>query len=115
MWVIENYSGALRAIPRYWHTYLTSTSWFAITTSGSGVYNNRAIARMSDPDSGCTWYGTHVHEDHYPDENWDSMPNVTETTNSAYPTAAQCSTSCGTHKNNDRNKWTRSFAWEEGS
>lgn len=125
VWVIENYNGQLRAIPRYEHINLSSTAQFSVTTSGTGSYNNRNIGYMIN-DSGCASIGTHVHEMHVPDEVWDTTPNVSETIHggSFYPNGDYCLYNdandsqppyCRAFANSTSSNWTRLFTWEEGS
>lgn len=35
---------------------------FSLTTNSTGAWNNKVVGEMSDPDAGCAWSGTHVHE-----------------------------------------------------
>lgn len=120
VWIIENYNGQLRAVPRYYHMNLSTTAQFSITTSGSGTYNNRKIGYMVD-DAGCTGQWKHVHEEHVPDEMWDSTPNVAESINTTrYPSGDYClwdgnPSDCVAYQNNVGTNWTRTFTWEEGS
>ncbi len=119
VWVIETYNGQLRAVARYLHMNLSSTSQFSITTSGSGAYNNRRIGYMID-DNGCPGSWKHVHEEHVPDEVWDATPNVSETINTSYPSGDYCfwdndPRECKSYTNNSATNRTRVFTWEEGS
>ena len=110
VWIREKHSGALMAIPTYMHVDITNSAVFNWTGGPWTVYHTRTIGETID-DTGCNTTGSHVHEYHF---DW-LLDDVDMTRNTAlYPTAASCSTSCGTFKNNDINKWTNRFAWDEG-
>jgi hypothetical protein len=110
VWVVENHSGALMAIPNYMHVNITDYSSFSWQGGPWTIYNSRPIGTTIN-DTGCTWFGSHVHEYHT-----DYRTNVvTITRNTAlYPTGSQCSTSCGNFANNNISNWIRKFAWAEG-
>lgn len=111
VWITELHSGQLMAIPTYMHVNITSSTSFIWTGSQWTTYKSKQIGTTIN-DTGCTWFGSHVHEYHV-----DYLTNlVTITRNTGlYPTAQSCSTTCGTFQNNNINNWIRRFAWAEGA
>jgi hypothetical protein len=113
VWIVEKFSGALRAAPIYEHVNIaTNSAQFNISGTLFGTYLSRQIGTTIDDTGGCIFYGSHVHED-------DASVGGTATTSrhtSLYPTGAQCSNlNCGTFPNNNASNWTRKFSWPEGS
>ena len=111
VWITEKHSAQLMAIPTYMHVDITNSSSFSWTGGPWTVYHSRTIGETID-DEGCLTFGSHVHAYHVP---W--LTNIVDITRhtSLYPTAASCSGSCGTFRNNNINNWTRRFAWDEGA
>ncbi len=111
VWIAEKHNGELRAAPVYVHTNITNSSSFSIWGSLFGTYKNKLIGTTID-DTGCAFFGSHVHEMH------DVVPNQPDVTTqlhtSRYPTIETCSSSCGQHQNNITQTWTRRFSWPEG-
>lgn len=114
VWIAEKHNGELRAAPVYTHTNITNWGGFSIVGSLFGTYKNKLIGNTID-DTGCPFYGSHVHETHVVVPN---QPDVTTNLHtSRYPTLANCGLggpSCTTHQNNLRQAWTRKFSWPEG-
>lgn len=112
VWITEKHSGALMAIPTYYHVTLTATSQFDWSGSQWTTYHSRQMgATMNDAGGSCTFFGSHVHDTHV-----SYLPGVVSTTTNTgyYPTASSCSWNCGTHQNNNINKWIRRWEWSEG-
>lgn len=111
VWVVEVHSGALMAIPTFMHVNITDSSSFSWIGGPWTIYNSRQIGRTIN-DTGCTWFGSHVHE--YHTAYLTNLVTITRDTG-VYPTGASCSGSCGTFQNNNIANWTRKFAWAEGA
>ncbi len=109
VWVVENHSGALMAIPNYMHVNITNSNSFSWQGGPWTIYNSRQIGTTIN-DTGCTWFGSHVHEYHTPYLSG----TVTITRNSLYNSSPICTGSCGTFQNNNISNWVRKFAWAEG-
>ncbi len=116
VWIVEKHNGELRAAPVYTHTTITNSSSFLITGSLFGTYRNKLIGTTIN-DTGCAFFGSHVHETHIVVPN---QPDVTIQRNtSRYPTIDTCEwdvdqQDCAQHQNNLRQAWTRKFTWPEG-
>jgi hypothetical protein len=107
----------------YMHVTDINTAGFAIATRDDPQYADRRIAAMQDlPDGdlGCGWDGSHVHEYHVPDENWDSTPNVSENQHMDPPPPATPTfypidgNYISTYRNDDVYNFTRNFHWNQG-
>jgi hypothetical protein len=99
------------AIPTFMHVNITDNSYFDWAGGPWTIYNSRKIGTTIN-DTGCTWFGSHVHEYHV--DYLTNLVTITRNT-SLYPTAASCSSICGTFQNNYIYNWTRRFAWAEGA
>ena len=112
VWITEIHSGALMAIPTYTHVDITASSAFSWSGSQWTTYQSKQIGTtIDDTGASCAFGGSHVHESHV--DYLTSDVTISRHT-SYYPTASSCHTTCGTHQNNNIDKWTRSWEWEEG-
>lgn len=115
VWITETHSANLMATPLYMHTDITNSTAFSWTGGPWTVYHTRTIGTTID-DDGCTIFGSHVHEYHFPyqpDPDVDLI-DITQHT-SLYPDGDTCEIACGDFDNNDIANWTQRFAWDEGS
>ena len=125
VWIAEIHSGALMAIPTYTHVNITDSASFDWSGGPITIYNSKKIGETIDEMLPSCSTGSHVHESHTA-----YLTNLVAITRrlgnlpSGYPSSVDldgtgpmiaCTDACGSHKNNDINKWTRRFAWAEGA
>ena len=125
VWITELHSTALMAIPTYTHVNITNSVAFIWSGSQFATYNSKKIGETIDEMLPSCSTGSHVHESHT--DYLTSLVTITRRLGnlpSGYPSSVDldgtgpmmaCTNACGTHKNNDINKWTRRFAWAEGA
>lgn len=117
VWIIEVRSGKLKAVPRYMHIDLTTTSRFNIYTQTFGYWHNIRIGNTTQDDSvGCDWFGSHAHEM----DIWTASGVMTTRNTGLYPTSETCrwpevTRDCRYFRNDVIDNWTRKFQWAEGS
>ncbi len=103
-------SNTLRAVMRFTHISMNSTSDFPIATSGSGTYNSKSLGTMiNDSGSSCPWYGTHVHAG-YPSTTISASKSKNT---SRFPSGDYCTpgVDCRNFTNNSSTNWTHKFTW----